>query len=463
MTDLTRRQALATATAGTLAAAAATGVSAGPGRPPEPPPASPLSSMLLNRARATAEMEKAGVAAIVAAAPQNIFYLTTHYPVLARMGVARTAYAILPRDERLKPILTIGQFSAYYTAADDSLEEHAEIRLYTAPAEADAYAALGHERLWAADLAAPGGLPAVHDAAPIALHETKRRTMADPAGRALHATAEQALAVALRDLGLAGQTVAIDDAALRPLMEAEGLACRTSDGEALLRRIRLQKSPGELEIVRYAARANAEAGLSAAKAARAGAALKDVRREFVRHCAERDLTMEFMVIDRVASRNYDGELKDGAAFMIDCVSHFHHYHGDYGRTIFIGEPTTHMRRATDAMSAVWTQVLEGLRPGLRYSDIRAAAARAARETQVEAAILCNPHSVGLHHTDEPGKPGRAYFDKDDLELVEGMVLSVDIPMIDVGLGGSAHLEDLILITADGAELLNAPGDHVVTV
>ena len=44
-----------------------------------------------------------------------------------------------------------------------------------------------------------------------------------------------------------------------------------------------------------------------------------------------------------------------------------------------------------------------------------------------------------------------------------MVLSVDLPIVDVGLGGSAHLEDLVLITKDGAELLNDGGDQVIIV
>jgi Xaa-Pro aminopeptidase len=44
-----------------------------------------------------------------------------------------------------------------------------------------------------------------------------------------------------------------------------------------------------------------------------------------------------------------------------------------------------------------------------------------------------------------------------------MVLSVDCPVIDTGIGGSAHREDLVLITPTGFELLNEPGEELIIV
>ena len=66
-----------------------------------------------------------------------------------------------------------------------------------------------------------------------------------------------------------------------------------------------------------------------------------------------------------------------------------------------------------------------------------------------------PHSVGLLHTD------LAF--RQDLALEAGMVLSVDCPVIDTGLGGSAHREDLVLITPTGCELLNDAGAELIVV
>jgi hypothetical protein len=49
----------------------------------------------------------------------------------------------------------------------------------------------------------------------------------------------------------------------------------------------------------------------------------------------------------------------------------------------------------------------------------------------------------------------------DLELAAGMVLSVDCPLLDVG--GSAHLEDMMLITVDGSRPLHTVDEPLILV
>ena len=70
-----------------------------------------------------------------------------------------------------------------------------------------------------------------------------------------------------------------------------------------------------------------------------------------------------------------------------------------------------------------------------------------------------PRIVGLSHEEQPlhSLDGGAL----DLSLQQGRVLSVDCPLLDVGVGCSAHLEDLVLISADDSEPLNATGDHLI--
>jgi hypothetical protein len=51
----------------------------------------------------------------------------------------------------------------------------------------------------------------------------------------------------------------------------------------------------------------------------------------------------------------------------------------------------------------------------------------------------------------------------DLELAAGMVLSVDCPLLDVGVGGSAHLEDMMLITVDGSRPLHTVDEPLILV
>ena len=62
------------------------------------------------------------------------------------------------------------------------------------------------------------------------------------------------------------------------------------------------------------------------------------------------------------------------------------------------------------------------------------------------------HSLGLEHTDDPKAAGVQPQDKPDQTLQKGMVVNVDMPHTEIG-WGSVHMEDTVVITADGCERL----------
>lgn len=421
------------------------------------------STPLLNRTRASQIMAEQGIDALICARPENIYYLTNHYPMLAKMGIPQLSYAIVTRDETIAPILVIGQFAYYLGATERATPNVVDVRLYTAPAEADSYyqSLSVFEQMDAA--AIESFLPQMHDAHPLHPIEKKRRDLTLEVSQSIFPTSEVALLKAAKDLLLADKRVAVDSGELKSLLDRADRMNIVDSGEDMIRRIRLQKTSAEIELARYAARANAEAGLAAAMSVRDGASFQDLRTQYALACAERNLTTKFMVIDGIIPDSVPRKIEEGRSFLIDCVSHHQYYHGDYGRTVCVGEPTRQIQKATDALSSVWNELLPQLKPGVRYSEISAMATKAFADQTSEATLICNPHSVGVHHTDEPSRPNTHHWAKDDLELLEGMVLSVDLPIADVGLGGSGHLEDLVLIGAEGAELLNDTGDRVIIV
>jgi len=122
-----------------------------------------------------------------------------------------------------------------------------------------------------------------------------------------------------------------------------------------------------------------------------------------------------------------------------------------------------MQKVVDALSSVWDRVLPELKVGATYADIAALGQKLFAETKIDAGLVMGPHAVGLHHTDEPGARQFAPFEKQNLTLEENMVISVDMPVLGSGLGGTAHLEDLVLITKDGPELLNETSDRFIVV
>jgi len=156
-------------------------------------------------------------------------------------------------------------------------------------------------------------------------------------------------------------------------------------------------------------------------------------------------------------------VEDGQSLFIDGVSHFQNYHGDYARTVFVGEPNREGLKVAKAAKAGWEAIRSQLKPGMRYTEIVELGLETIKKAGAENIIGFGPHSVGLMHTDEPGAVAGGFYGKENLVLEKNMVLSVDCPSLVTGIGGSVHLEDLVLITDNGAETIHPIHEHVMTV
>ena len=419
---------------------------------------------LMNLEQAYRVMEEEQLDGLVLAEPINVFHLTGHWGSLAKMGYPAPAYALLSKDQRQAPGLVMMQFIYYYTYSDGYFDFPLQTWLFT-----------GWDRRLqdTSEAVAPDGEPPANpayifeDKGEVTLREIElhRRSTLDAAlsEQKLSADARWALVNAVKGMGLDRGRIGVDHLVVNAIFETAGLDAIPVHADRALRRIRAIKSPREIELMAFSAQANAEAALAAARAARAGATYQELRAAFYSEAAKRGNLGVFMQVDTIGAETGDGEFRDGQAFQIDCVSHGFHYHGDYGRTVFLGEPSRSMRYATDAIALGWDAIMEALRPGLRYSEIRAIGVEALKKGGYDLDVAFTPHSVGLMHTDDPGRADSPFFVKEDVVLAENMIISVDCPVRNVGLGGSAHLEDLTLITADGGVQINDIGDRVIVV
>jgi Xaa-Pro aminopeptidase len=408
----------------------------------------------MNFAQADKIMTQLQLDALVLGDGLNFQHAIGVRPVISRMGRPPSAFAIVKRGERERLAIVSSAFSYYYTLADTLKASDIPVYLYTAP---------GRDLHEGGPEAAPLILFSDRGESPVDAIETARvaATRNAVAGQGEHATMEGALARALKDLGLSRARIAVDH------RHAEGMVARAApqatvtDAEDALRRIRPVKSAVEIQLMRQAAQANVDAALEALTTIRAGGSYRDLRAEFFIAAARRGHRGVFMVVDRVSDELYDNTFSEGQALLIDCVSEYQGYHGDYGRTVFVGEPARPMIAATRAIGNAWDDVRENLRPGLRFSDISAMGQAALRRSGQRYLVPFNPHSVGLYHSDHVGPSGLP--PREDIVLEPGMVLSIDCPLLETGVGGSAHLEDLMLITPDGAEPINATDQQTITV
>jgi Xaa-Pro aminopeptidase len=272
-----------------------------------------------------------------------------------------------------------------------------------------------------------------------------------------------AIVAAMRDMGLWQGRIGFDHPVIAEVAERHGHPGALVQADNVLREIRLIKSPLEIALMARAAEANVAALNATGRAIRAGATHAELQALFRREAALRGNTAVFVNVDRVSSEVSRIAVADGQTLMLDGVSQHLGYHGDFARTVFVGEPTRAAARAAEAAAFAWSAIREQLRPGLRYSDIVALGQEALRKGGFDAVIGFGPHSVGLAHTDEPGEVHGGFWRKPDILLEPGMILSVDCPVLDTGIGGSGHCEDLVLITPDGCEPIHSLHEPVIVV
>jgi Xaa-Pro aminopeptidase len=457
MNMITRRAALQAGLAGAVCTAAAPAVIGATPSIVPPDLAFLRDAPLMNGERARFFMEREGIDALVVAQPANVFYVTNHWPQLARMGYTQTMFGVFARDPGRPIALILNAFGYYYSHSDETAFTDRIVYTYTQP-EADSGAASG-----ASDPpATPPLMLRIVDEDLVTPRERRRRAMLDGI-RGNHATAAGALVAALRELRLDKAAIGVDDAGIEPMLRPHGVDARLVRADDTLRRIRLAKSPTELRLMRLAAQQNVDAAFAAARFAREAGSTRVLRARFLAEAALRGNTGLFMVIDGSSSEVMDWPLRDGMSVSIDCVSTCRHYHGDFGRTIFIGEPPAPIKRATTAVATAWDDIRDKLKAGLKFSDIPRLGKESLRKQGMDLSVSFRPHSVGLFHTDHPLNDLSQGRVSPDLVLEENMILSVDCPVLDTGLGGTGHLEDLMLIRANGAEPLHEIGPRVIVV
>lgn len=412
----------------------------------------------MNLERAVAVMERHGLEGLVLGDPLNVYHALGHWPQIGRTraGQPPGTFALIARARPETPGLVTSRFLHHYSWADGRTRDDVAVWLYNDLGDS------GDETLGPV----PDGpvLPTctgMHLTAPEA--HRARASAALAGSERMAADAGGAIVGAMRALGLWHGRIGFDHAVIAEVAARHDHPGDLVQAENILREIRLIKSPLEQALMARAARANVDALNAVGHAIRAGATHHELQVLYRRECAARGNTAVFLNVDRVSSDLSRVEVVDGQTLMLDGVSSFLGYHGDFARTVFVGEPTQMARRAAEASAFAWGAVREKLRPGLRFSEIVALGSEAVRRAGYEAVIGFGPHSVGLAHTDEPGEIHGGFWRKPDFVLEPGMILSVDCPTLDAGIGGSAHCEDLVLITETGAEPIHPLHEPVIVV
>jgi Xaa-Pro aminopeptidase len=155
-------------------------------------------------------------------------------------------------------------------------------------------------------------------------------------------------------------------------------------------------------------------------------------------------------------------LKAGDLVVLDFGGVYGGYCVDLTRTVALGEPDAEMARVYEAVLEAQKAAIGAVKPGVRAGDIDAAARGAlGRHQLAEAFGHSTGHGLGveIHETPRIGPRREATGDAPappDVAIEPGMVFTIEPGAYLPGWGG-VRIEDDVLVTSDGVELLtNVP-------
>ena len=155
----------------------------------------------------------------------------------------------------------------------------------------------------------------------------------------------------------------------------------------------------------------------------------------------------------------DRELRSGDIVVVDIGGPYEPgYNSDSTRTYSIGEPGPDIARRYAVLQRAQRAAVDAVRPGVTAEQIDAAARDVlAAEGMAEAFVHRTGHGIGLSVHEEP-----YIVAGNRLELQEGMAFSVEPGIYFPGEWG-ARIEDIVIVTADGAQSVNNRPHELVVV
>jgi len=226
------------------------------------------------------------------------------------------------------------------------------------------------------------------------------------------------------------------------------------DGSSILSEIRLVKTKPELERIVRATEITEKSMEDALEIARSEITELDLAGMFAYSAAYAggQVTQNMIGIgERSAYPNpvpsaYEAKRRDMVRFTFGCS--WEHYHSNISRTAVIGRPLARDQRRYETVQKAQETAFEVISPGVKVSEVYAAVMKELEASNVTGFDLPIGHGIGVECNEVPN-----LTQDNELELEAGMILNIDIPLLEVGTTG-AQIEDTIIITKDGCGLLS---------
>lgn len=255
-----------------------------------------------------------------------------------------------------------------------------------------------------------------------------------------------------RDLTVAAFQEARED------LEGEGKpAVAMAAASALVEELRQVKAPDEVEAIRRAARVADLAFQAALPFFQEGVTEADFCAELeyrLQKCGARKPSFDTIVASGPNGAYphagvTDRRIQPGELVTVDFGALVEGYCSDITRTIWLGEPDERSRELLGIVRGAHRAAMDAVRPGLTGGDVdRVARDFIAKAGYAEAFSHGLGHGVGLAVHEGPGVRAES-----QAVLEAGMAITIEPGVYVPGVGG-CRVEDLVVVTAEGAESLS---------
>lgn len=384
----------------------------------------------MNTKRALKIMDKHQLDALVASKPANLKYLCNYQSFVHQFIPGTEVYAILPNRPGAKPTLILPVIDM--ELAVDLLPHVDEIVPY------------GRFIYYAT----PGKELCTRD-------EWVKKTAIDSTPIP---TVLEAVASVLKKLGLDKKRIGLDESYFSPKLYQKFVnnipAAEVVDAYEIFREIRMVKTPEEVGILEEGVRA-LETGLkNSLDLAAEGVSEKDFQNVFEKTVFESGGTSIFTAIYFGEQSFYnqvppspDKRLTANSLIRYDVGCICKGYFADIARTAFFGQPTVKHQQRYQAVWEAQEAALNITKPGTRVSALFNIAVEVARKRIPDYRRTHIGHGIGLELYEPP-----AITPTTDIILEEGMVLNIEPPYYELGLGGF-QVEDTVVVTDKGFRFL----------
>jgi Xaa-Pro aminopeptidase len=269
-------------------------------------------------------------------------------------------------------------------------------------------------------------------------------------------------------LGIEGSNISVNHA--HQLTRRIGTATELVPTDSVVEQLRIIKDAHEIDMLRRGARLLSPVAVDIISDAKPGMKEQELAAKIdwrIKSAGFERCSFETIVASGPNSalpHAHPGErvLREGDLVVLDFGGVYGGYCVDLTRTVALGEPDAEMARVYQAVLDAQRAAIAAVKPGVRAGDIDAAArATLARHGLADAFGHSTGHGLGveIHETPRIGPRREAAGDEPaprDEAIEPGMVFTIEPGAYLPGWGG-VRIEDDVLVTSDGVELLtNVP-------